>query len=281
MRSKNHIFTLLVCLGALLSCSVKEDRSECPYWLRVDVKPALGLADTVSVRCWNSEKKLFFESLSVEDYSDSLVFEQVIHPRDVLIATWWNEKVYHKARESENYFCCDYGFAADSLYGGHCVFDTHTDDVVLATPMHKQFATVFVTFKDYSGSLNANFFLESDYNALEVKTLEPCRVAQTGDPALDIFHARLVRQGPESKVFVTRILRQPSDIFPSTMRIIAKDDFGNVRWRLNLEDILSEYNEMIDWTKESLDDIYLTVTDNEFAVRPEDWDEGFDKDDDF
>ena len=74
MRGKNLIFTLLVSLGALLSCSVKENREECPYWLRVDVKPALGLADTVAVRCWNSEKKLFFESLSVADYADSLVY---------------------------------------------------------------------------------------------------------------------------------------------------------------------------------------------------------------
>ncbi|MBQ1209006.1 MAG: hypothetical protein II364_03165 [Bacteroidales bacterium] len=281
MRSKHHIVALLVCLGALLSCSVKENREECPYWLRVDVKPALGAADTVAVRCWSSEKKLFFESLPVADYADSLVYERVINRRDVLIATWWNEKTYHKAQESENYFCCDYGFAADSLYGGHLVVDTHTDDVVLSTPMHKQFATVFVTFKDYSGSLNANFFLESDYNALDVKTLTPCSLKLTGDPDYDIFHARLVRQGPESRLFVTRILRQPSDVFPSTMRIVAKDDMGNVRWRLNLEEILSEYNEMIDWDKESLDDIHLTVTDNEFAVRPEDWEEGFDKDDDF
>ena len=153
MRRKRFFALLRMAVWAtigLTACSVKENRSDCPCWLTVRASYP---NEVVSV--WYGTRTLF------EDLDGQQVDLQV--PRgtvDVLA--------------SRGRFTVEEGHQMDELFASVSHVDTQAEEVEVIPYLHKQFATVYVEFKDTEdGRVPHTLRVDGNVKGADKRTLQP------------------------------------------------------------------------------------------------------------
>ena len=135
-------------LVALVSCSIKEDRSDCPCWLTVDADKA------VSVDGWFGTRSLF-------NVKGGFVDKKV--PRGIvnLVASYGN-------------FSAPEGQQMDSLFARRIPVNTDGESAFARVTLCKNFATIELDFKDEDDGRTAYDLLATGTVAgVNARTLEP------------------------------------------------------------------------------------------------------------
>lgn len=263
MKTRRLIGLLTLTL-TLASCSVKEDRSECPCWLTVDVsKIDADFCSILNTRCFTDLEEQFSDTINVRVFQDS-TYERTVK-RGVVDLTFW--KGHESALKANDVIgAVSLGNEADSLYAGRFENDFSRKEITSAkASLHKQFATIGIDFRGYVQALKAKVVVESNYNGLDIKHFTPAsgsyrrqlsRAGESGDDAY-LFNSRLLRQGEDTKLYLK---------FYGTGN--TKD---NPSWTADLGAMLREIG--YDWTKEDLEDIRFIIDGYNVGVQVEDWDE--------
>lgn len=146
---KIRCFAMLSMTIVLASCSVKEDRSDCPCWLTVDAE------NTVSLNAW-------FGSHRILDSHPGGFVEHTV-PRGLV------ELTAHKGN-----FTVEVGHQMDSLFAQRSVLNTNAETAVHTVHLNKNFATVELEFKqEDDGRTGYDLLVTGTVNGAEVRTLEP------------------------------------------------------------------------------------------------------------
>lgn len=202
----------LVVLG---SCSVKEDRGDCPCWLTVRASYP---NEVVSV--WYGTRTLF------EDLDGQQADLQV--PRgtvDVLA--------------SRGKFTVEEGHQMDELFASVSHVDTQTEAVEVTPSLYKQFATVYLEFKETEdGRVPHTLRVDGNVKGADKRTLQPV--------------PGVFRCSPEESSnggYEMRIPRQKDD----SLILRRFDSEGNEFAPIPLGQIIRKAG--FDWTQESLGDV--------------------------
>ena len=136
-------------LVALVSCSVKEDRSDCPCWITVIADKA------VSLSAWYGNQKI------LDNHSGGLEDHTV--PRGIvdLVA-------------SNGIFTVPEGEQMGELFAQLQHLNTNGETALTGIELQKQFATVYLDFKDEDdGRTGYDIQINGNYVGADIRTLEP------------------------------------------------------------------------------------------------------------
>lgn len=137
-------------LVALVSCSVKEDRSDCPCYLTVDAERA------VSVDGWFGARSLF-------NVNGGFVDRQV--PRGIVDIV-----------ASHGRFSVPEGQQMDSLFARRIPVDTDGESAFARVTLCKNFATIELDFKDEDdGRTVYDLLATGTVSGADARTLEPVK----------------------------------------------------------------------------------------------------------
>lgn len=135
---KHKRLLILLILSTLASCSIKEERGECPCWLDIVVSGCRERARNVTVSTWNPEM-LFSEGIDVEDYPD--YYERTVPKGFVNVSVYAGQK--NQTLSGENLVIPD-GKECDSLWVHRSLVDCSGEFASDTATLHKQFATIFL-----------------------------------------------------------------------------------------------------------------------------------------
>ena len=137
MDHKWHAAGALAAVLALLaSCSVKEDRDECPCWLEVAVSGCERIARNITVSAWNPST-VFMEGIDVRDYPKG--YERKVPKGYLTVSAFAGRKVQELSGES---LVIPDGLPCDSLWAHRALVNCNGEFARDTAVLHKQFATV-------------------------------------------------------------------------------------------------------------------------------------------
>ena len=140
----------LLGLGALASCSVKEDRSDCPCWLTVEAE------STATLTGWYGSQRI------LDNHSGSLVDHMVPRGTVDLVAS------------NNDRFTVSEGEQMSELFAQLQHLDTDGEFAYAGVELKKQFATVTLDFKDEEdGRTDYDIIVKGNIQGADSKTLEP------------------------------------------------------------------------------------------------------------
>ena len=147
---RRRIMIGILGLVALVSCSVKEDRSDCPCYLTVDAERA------VSVDGWFGARSLF-------NVNGGFVDRQV--PRGIVDIV-----------ASHGRFSVPEGQQMDSLFARRIPVDTDGESAFARVTLCKNFATIELDFKDEDdGRTVYDLLATGTVSGADARTLEPVK----------------------------------------------------------------------------------------------------------
>ena len=136
-------------LVALGSCSVKEDRSDCPCWLTVEAEKS------ISISGWFSQTNLF------KDLEGGFVEKTV--PRGIVDIV-----AHHGSLTAAD------GSQMDSLFAQRVWVNTDAEFAGHTVKLNKNFATIELDFKDEEdGRTDYDLLVIGTVNGVDAHTLEP------------------------------------------------------------------------------------------------------------
>lgn len=242
---------LLLLAGA--SCSVKEDRTDCPCYLHVTFADTEedGAAELLG---WRSEA-LFREKVRIPDCRPEWV-----RPIGKGILAFSACKGMGKAIPEGHRIGIPLGSQADSLYAFHEEVDARGDDAAVRVTFRKQFATIFLDIRKEASVVQAcRFTVEGNTCGFDRLDFSPlpglfrCEPVPESGKAVVTF--RVPRQSDDSLTVTICPEEEPALTFP-----------------------LGEYIRQLgySWKTEELQDIYVSVdlAHGLTEVQVADWEEG-------
>ena len=219
-------------LAALVSCSVKEDRSDCPCWITVIAN------ESTSLSAWFGKQKI------LDNHRGGLDDHTV--PRGVvdLVA-------------SNGIFTVPEGEQMTELFAQLQHLNTNAETVITGIELQKQFATVYLDFKDEDdGRPGYDIQIYGNYVGADTRTLAPVEGCFSCMP----------EEAPE-RGYMFRVPRQKDDSLNAVLSYNGKD----------VETI--PVGELIrkagfDWTKQSLGDVSILadLPAHTFTITIMEWD---------
>lgn len=208
----------LLGLVALASCSVKEDRSDCPCWLTVIAD------DGVSVSGWFGSITLFSAHMGrIEDY---LVPRGSIE----LVASYGN-------------FITPVGEQMDRLFAQRQNVNTWGETAKASVELCKNYATVEVDFKDEDdGHTGYDLLVSGTVCGADSRTLEPIEGVFRCVP--------IPKTGSGERGYEFRVPRQKDKSLILTLSYL-----GNVVETIDLGYLIAKSG--FDWSAESLGDVSI------------------------
>ena len=234
MRAMKRIVTLgILGLAVLVSCSVKEDRADCPCWLTVRAS-----YPNEVVSAWFGTHTLF----------EGLVGEQIDRqvPRGTvdLVA-------------SRGKFTVAPGQQMDELYATALQVDTQCEEAEAIPFLNKQFARIYLEFKEADeGRLNITMEVAGNVKGADKRTLAPVQGAFSCTPE-DNPDGGYVFRAPRQKdnsLILNRWSADGEELPPILLgQLIQKAGF--------------------DWTAESLGDVSILadLPAQTFQITVQDW----------
>lgn len=221
-------------LGVLASCSVKEDRSDCPCWLTVRAS-----YPNEAVSAWYGEKTLF----------EGLIGQQVDRkvPRGAVNVV-----------TSLGSFTAPVGSQMDKLYATRTHVDTRGEEAEIAPFLNKQFATVYLEYSDTEdGRVGYTLEVFGQIKGADKRTLQPV------DGTF-----RCLLEASSGRGYEVRLPRQKND----SVVINRYDTNGNMLSPIPLGKIIQEAG--FDWEAESLGDIIILadIPATSFQITVMQWD---------
>lgn len=142
-------FAMLSMTILLASCSVKEDRSDCPCWLTVEADKA------VSLSAWFGSHQI------LDNHPGGLVEHTVPRGLVEIVASHGEFKVME-------------GHQMDSLFAQRALVDTDGETAGYTVHLHKNFATVELDFKEEDdGRTDYDLLATGTVSGADIRTLEP------------------------------------------------------------------------------------------------------------
>ena len=218
----------------LCSCSVKEDRDECPCWLQIDLSTCSHYADRISLKGWTDDRSIFGVQVVEEDFSPP--HEEEV-PRSMV--HYSAASGLDAGMNSGLSVIIPEGEQSDRLYAYRADVAAYGESAYDKVSLHKQYAAVAIKVDDSKNDYSV--VVKSRWNGLDLATLKPITGAFRFSPDKTedgVWYFRLPRQGDDALV----------------MDIISEDGYTHP---YNLgEDILKAG---YDWAAEDLDDIMLGI----------------------
>lgn len=230
---------LAVAIGlfpGLVSCSVKEDRDDCPNYLEVRFNDREHVKDPVGLVGWSSGQQMFDVIINSADYPD--VYYQPV--KKCLLEFGAVEGIKTNSRNGKKVII-PLGQQCDSVYAYREQIDCTGEASETYVSFKKQFATVFlnigksaVDMKDYSFQVTGNSC------GFDVTTFEPVEGAFLCNP--DELNGNVIQ---------FRIPRQKDDGLAVTV------DYNGASNSFPLGGFINRigYN----WNSEELQDIYISI----------------------
>ena len=175
-------------LAALVSCSVKEDRSDCPCWITVIAN------ESTSLSAWFGKQKI------LDNHRGGLDDHTV--PRGVvdLVA-------------SNGIFTVPEGEQMTELFAQLQHLNTNAETAITGIELQKQFATVYLDFKDEDdGRTGYDIQINGNYVGADARTLAPVEGSFSCTP----------EEAPE-RGYMFRVPRQKDDSLNALLSYNGKD----------------------------------------------------------
>lgn len=248
-----------ICVAAamlpLLSCSVKEERGECPCHLRLSF--GAEWTGNVSVSAWDAEGCVFCMGDVLKDAVDGVAEYDVVRGRYTLCVSQLDS-----GSGSDGRAVIRRGSQADSLYAwASGAIDTDRENLDVRPSRNKQFATIYLSITSRS-EMDYNIIVSGGVNGLDLRTLEPI----AGE-----FACRAVKD--DGWYYRFRLPRQPMEAVGDglSLEVYSGSDLIS-EFPLGEEIMSAGY----DWSAESLQDIYVDVDMNQvrLSVSVGDWEDG-------
>ena len=170
MNLKAHIGLLAVLSAGMLlvSCSIKEDRGECPCWLTVVLQEGGRLSPDLVMRVWNPEP-IVDETLHAEDYPAGV--ERTV-PKGVV--TLSAHSPLHRMVGSGSLLLIPDGQECDSLLTHRSVVECLGETARDTVHLHRQYATVFLTIENLEEGMRYPYDLVARSGVDGFDILEGC-----------------------------------------------------------------------------------------------------------
>lgn len=249
MKRINIILVSIIPL--LASCSVKEDRDECPCWLQIDLSTCSHYADKVSLKGWTDDQNVFGVQVVKEDFTpdhEEEVPRKLIHYSATSgLESSMNSGISVVIPEGEQ---------SDRLYAYRADVPAFGETAYDKVSLHKQYAAVAIRIDDNYNDYSV--VVKSGWKGLDLNTLKPVpgQFIYTPEPTEEkVWYFRLPRQGDDS--LVMEITGENGYTYPYDLGGLIK---------------ASGY----DWKAEDLDDIMLGVdyVSGKISIEVIPWQEG-------
>lgn len=232
-----HITAMAAVIVMACACSIKEDRTPCPCWLKVFIDPFPANGAVVS---GFSSSMVFSESVGKKEYEG---YYETTVPRTFLGVTCVSEAP--SVDRAKGLALIPIGQQSDSLYAHHATVDCTGEDAEDHARLHKQFATVYMTFENSGDGSKCPYdvTVRGTVDGMNMNPFAP--------------HEGDFEFSPEElqpMFFQYRIPRQKDASLVLELR--NKDD-GSIADTLPLGQQILDSG--FDWGKESLEDIVITV----------------------
>lgn len=237
LMMKRKTFIILMTAGVLLcSCSVKEDRTPCPCWLDVffDAFPKEG----VSLAGYGSQR-IFSDELDEKPYTGYREYE--VQRTFISVSAY---RMLEGIDGRSGSALIEKGNQADSLYAHLSSVNCTGEFAVDTVRLHKQFATVYLTFENTEGiTVSYTPVITGNVCGMDLKTLRPLEGEFEYEPS---------EAGPLFYTF--RIPRQKDSSLQ--MELYDSND-GSFIDTVDLGRLI--VNSGYDWNARDLKDIVVTV----------------------
>ena len=253
-----RLFRVLALFLLLSSCNIKEDRQECPCWLRLALDPCRTVADDVVIVAWDEDvgERSFRDSVHIPDHPE--YYEHDVPRGQVRLCVYAG---VCENMEDGNLIRIPYGQDFDRIHA-HVGSMLCNDEFVRDTiRLSKQFATVFIRVKK-SGEEDYPYVyrLESDVAGMDLQTLQP-------------VHGQFCHEVTfnDRNVGWVDLPRHAEDGGGILLNIIHK---GVAVERIDLSGMLKAAD--YDWTSDDLEDIHVEVDyeDTSVSLSISGWKEG-------
>ncbi len=250
MKGCNFLFAMLLgaiigAVGLFSSCSIKEDRSECPCWMTVGLSDIgdLNYDEALLLMRGNSSDDAVNYEFSVTeriDLSGSGFTNEYEVPRGAVgvSAFLYGDRAILSA--ASDILEIPIGNQMDSLYGYFKMFDTRRETVSCEIKLHKEFCTVYLIIG--STDYECPYTVETHGNVSGISTFNMLPVEG------DFIYSPTITDGQ----YVFRIPRQ----FDNSLTVVLKKG-DEVVDTLPLGEYIAKSG--YDWSGADLADISITV----------------------
>jgi len=243
-----------LCVAALLcvSCSIKEDRTECPCLLEFDFSKCQSLSGKVNISCVNTDVTVFETFVFPKDYRLSKLVAKV--PKgDVDVAAWWGPESSHVSGDR---LIVPLGCQGDSLYVHSASVNCNGETAADTLQIFKQFASVHVIVSG-EGTGHIEMLVHGNVNGYDMMMHRPLNGDFEYLVGEDSWDFRLPRQTDSSLTFELLYDGLSFGVLPVGEWIVQ-----------------SGYS----WEDENLDDIMIEIDYGryELRVKVDDWECGMD-----
>lgn len=224
--------------AALISCSVKEDRTHCPCYLGLDITSAAQHSSELSLSAWNPSGEIFSERVSVSDYPD--FYERAV-PKGMVTAVAFCG--LDRSTVQGRKVMIPEGAQSDMLKVHSRMLDCTGEETRDSVILCRQYATVHLSVSRPTGEpFPYEMKVVGDVCGIDLVTLEPIKGAfsfMTVPDADGTRLFRLPRQGEGSRAELSVLLE------------------GRETDRLPLHEWIARTG--YSWLDRDLKDIYVTM----------------------
>ncbi len=212
----------IICAAVFSSCSIKEDRRECPCWIIVNIPEESGLncnTGILRLRGNSSEYAVDYEydEFDIITFSHSSQSNEYTVPRgSVGISAVAVGGKTHNMDIQEKIIAIPVGCQMDSLYGYFKTFLTRTESVVCNVDLSKQFCTVNLAITTGGDKLLHGIEILGNISGLSAYDLLPVEGRFQYVPAFndECYSFRIPRQIDNSLVAAMKDGEATIDTFP-------------------------------------------------------------------
>lgn len=244
---------------SLVSCAIKENRTNCPCWLNVDVKESLYLGPEMALAVFKSYSGTAFNDyINIGDYPE--YYSHELTKGEYVVSAYVGQN--QALRKDETKLIIPLGSQSDSLWISRDEVECVGESAYSKVQLHRQFARVFVKIEgadraDYPYTL----VVKSNVEGIDIKSLRPLKGEFMCEPLL----------GSEGTTVFT-LPRLFSDS-PLTLKLLEGDE---VVQTIDLAEMLVSAG--YSWLKTDLDDIQVTIdyAEARITIKVRDWRETID-----
>ena len=245
MRKRTAFMLMMPLIAALSSCSVKEERIDCPCWLSVNLEktrqrhPDISQKD-VSIAMW-SDDLIRREKVETGRYREYPYYQRKVPRGMVMLSTYSGQE---KMTVRGSALLIDRGRQCDSIYAYSNSVDCSAEHAMDTPVLHKQFATVYIRMSCNEEDLfSFGVRFRGNVNGFDTIDMTPL----SGE-----FEFRAFGEGRQGNIFSARIPRQRDDSLQ--MEILSGDDIDDT---VDIGRIIADSG--YSWDDDDLDDIMLDI----------------------
>lgn len=246
-------FSAIVSVIAVVSCSLKEDRIECPCVFTLDLTACAIEDDFLTFTLWDSDEEIMSDLYFRRDVGKK--YEYDLARKEYVASAYTGDKNQYKVGR---HLLVRRGSQADSLFAWSSILYANAETVEARVRLYKQFATFTFDMSEFEAdNIPYRVRIVSGFGGIDIQTLSPVENDFEYEFILDgsnSYPVRIPRQGDDGMAI---------DIFRESKNV------GHIPLGENLR------NAGYDWSAKDLQDVIYEVSGNEVEVSVDisDWDD--------